>query len=169
METDKWYIRGKKECGEQIRQEFINRGAITDMDDLYCQLIMGNENNLFYLTENCLVSQDVRSQLGKRIIKNWTEIKIKGTKQKVTFKPFDKVLVCDGKGCRWLATFFSRFVEGDLTNNRFKITNGCRYHFCIPYEGNEHLNGMEFSFEHIERYEYDGEKWLQQQIWLKED
>lgn len=154
METDKWYIRGKKGCGKRIRQKFIDSGAVTEMDDLYL-LIFESENALFFLEENCVLGENVFSQLGQRIIENWTEIKIEETKQKVTFKPFDKVLVCDGKGCNWLATFFSRIVEEDLSKNRFKIINGSRYLFCIPYEGNEHLNGEKFSPEHIERYEYD--------------
>jgi len=148
MKTDKWYIRGEKGCGKQIRQEFINRGAVTEMNDLYL-INFESENALFFLEENCVLGENVFSQLGQRIIEKWTEIKINETKQKVTFKPFDKVLVCDGKGCYWLATFFSRIAEGDIT--RFEIINGCRYLFCIPYEGNENMNGKEFSPAHIER------------------
>ena len=57
-------------------------------------------------------------------------------KPKIELKPFDKVLVRDHKSDNWRANLFSHIDK-----------NGCHYcvwaswHYCIPYEGNEHLLG----------------------------
>lgn len=57
-------------------------------------------------------------------------------KPKVELKPFDKVLVRDYKSDNWRANLFSHIDK-----------NGCHHcvwaswHYCIPYEGNEHLLG----------------------------
>jgi len=58
-------------------------------------------------------------------------------KDEQTFKPFDKVLVRDGRGETWRAELFSHTIENDYS---FVCTSGKWMH-CIPYEGNEHLLG----------------------------
>ncbi len=63
------------------------------------------------------------------------------------FKPFDKVIVCDGVDDNWMCSLFSHY---DIGNKKFKhITlNGC-YVYCLPFEGNEHLLGQQFKEEHL--------------------
>lgn len=58
-------------------------------------------------------------------------------KDEPTFKPFDKVLVMDGRGETWRAELFSHTIENDYP---FVCTSG-NWMYCIPYEGNEHLLG----------------------------
>lgn len=51
------------------------------------------------------------------------------------FKPFDKVLVRDGIGDKWLPDIFGYKIG----NCYYCISN--YWNCCIPYEGNEHLVG----------------------------
>lgn len=57
-------------------------------------------------------------------------------KPKVELKPFDKVLVRDNKSDCWRASLFSHI---DKNGNHYCIW--AKWHYCIPYEGNEHLLG----------------------------
>ena len=57
-------------------------------------------------------------------------------KPKVELKPFDKVLVRDHKLDNWRANLFSHI---DKNGNHYCIW--ANWHYCIPYEGNEHLLG----------------------------
>ena len=57
-------------------------------------------------------------------------------KPKVELKPFDKVLVRDNKSDYWRASLFSHI---DKNGNHYCIW--ANWHYCIPYEGNEHLLG----------------------------
>lgn len=57
-------------------------------------------------------------------------------KQKVEFKPFDKVLVRDSYDDMWRACFFSHIRKDEKY-----VTTSFTWKFCIPYEGNEHLLG----------------------------
>lgn len=57
-------------------------------------------------------------------------------KPKVELKPFDKVLVRDTKSDYWRASLFSHI---DKNGNHYCIW--ANWHYCIPYEGNEHLLG----------------------------
>lgn len=81
------------------------------------------------------------------------EIKVEEPKTKPTFKPYGKVLVCKGEGTYWFATFFSCYNPND-TEYYYRAINGNTYSHCLPYEGNEHLNGVKFKPEHIEGYEW---------------
>lgn len=59
------------------------------------------------------------------------------------FKPFDKVLVRDGKEYEWLPALFFRDL-GEGTNYRYKVLplrkgKSSEYSCCIPFEGNENL------------------------------
>ena len=59
------------------------------------------------------------------------------------FKPFDKVLVRDGKEYEWLPALFIR-DRGEGANYRYKVLplrrgNSSEYSCCIPYEGNENI------------------------------
>lgn len=57
-------------------------------------------------------------------------------KPEVKLKPFDKVLVRDSKSNNWRANLFSHI---DKNGNHYCIW--ANWHYCIPYEGNEHLLG----------------------------
>lgn len=54
------------------------------------------------------------------------------------FKPFDKVLVRNSNGERWVASYFSHYRD-DIS---FHYSAGsCYWKYCIPFEGNECLAG----------------------------
>ena len=53
------------------------------------------------------------------------------------FKPFDRVLVRDGEGDKWVASLFSHY--GDDPIFPFATINNNEWVSCIPYEGNEEL------------------------------
>lgn len=54
-------------------------------------------------------------------------------------KPFDKVLIRDDINEKWSINLFSYYDEED-EDFPYICQNG-GYHYCIPYEGNEHLLG----------------------------
>lgn len=59
------------------------------------------------------------------------------------FKPFDKVLVRDGKEYEWFPALFVR-DRGEGANYRYKVLplrsgKSSEYSCCIPYDGNENL------------------------------
>ena len=63
--------------------------------------------------------------------------------KKAMSKPFDKVLVRDGKEYEWLPALFVR-DRGEGANYRYKVLplrsgKSSEYSCCIPYEGNENL------------------------------
>lgn len=75
----------------------------------------------------------------------WVEKEKKAMKAKEQppFKPFDKVLVRDGKEYNWLPALFVR-DRGEGANYRYKVLSlrsgkPSEFSCCIPYEGNEHL------------------------------
>jgi hypothetical protein len=149
-EKEKWYIRGKKGCAEQIRKEFIKRGAD---DPTLDKEFFGEEEFIYYLECGLVRIAEYYSMLGERIIANWKEVKVEEPKPKPTFKPYDKVLACDGNDTYWFATEFSCYNPNDI-GSYYRIIDGVAYKYCLPYEGNEHLNGVKFKQEHIEGYEW---------------
>lgn len=69
--------------------------------------------------------------------------KEKEAREQPDFKPFDKVLVRDGRGFEWFPALFVR-DRGEGANYRFKVLplrsgKSSEYSCCIPYEGNENL------------------------------
>lgn len=71
------------------------------------------------------------------------EKKEKEARDHPAFKPFDKVLVRDGKEYEWLPALFIR-DRGEGANYRYKVLplrkgNSSEYSCCIPYEGNENI------------------------------
>lgn len=148
METNNWYIRGKRGCRELVKQELIKRGATIDINgfpyyDEYC---------VFFVVGGVIFGKSTLSTSGKYIIKNWKEVKVEEPKPKHTFKPYDKVLVCRGEGYYWFATFFSCYNPND-TEHYYRAINNGTYSHCLPYEGNEHLVGVKFKPEHIKDYD----------------
>lgn len=69
--------------------------------------------------------------------------KEKEAREQPDFKPFDKVLVRDGRGFEWIPALFVR-DRGEGADYRYKVLSlrsgkSSEYSFCIPYEGNENL------------------------------
>lgn len=69
--------------------------------------------------------------------------KEKEEREQPAFKPFDKVLVRDGKEYEWFPALFVR-DRGEGANYRYKVLplrsgKSSEYSCCIPYEGNENL------------------------------
>lgn len=72
----------------------------------------------------------------------WEKSKEQGEEQPA-FKPFDKVLVRNGKRCNWLPAFFVR-DRGESIAWRYKVLlihsgKSADFISCITFEGNEHL------------------------------
>lgn len=59
---------------------------------------------------------------------------LRGVKEDIDLKPFDKVLIKDEENDKWEASFFIRKV-GEL----YECMLGLKYKYCVPFEGNEHL------------------------------
>ncbi len=55
------------------------------------------------------------------------------------FKPFEQVLVRDGKGNHWKADYYSHTIPDK--NGDYYSCVGNVWKYCIPYAGNEHLLG----------------------------
>ena len=69
--------------------------------------------------------------------------KEKEAKEQPAFKPFDKVLVRCGRGCKWLPAFFIR-DRGENFASRYNVLplhsrKAADFEHCIPYEGNENI------------------------------
>lgn len=148
METNNWYMRGNRECAEQIKKEFIRRGA---HDPNFKAESFDKTDCLYYLLLGIVHVESDRSVLGQRIVERWVEVRVSEPKPKHTFKPYDKVLMCNAEGKTWFATEFSCYNPND-TEHYYRAINNLTYSHCIPYEGNEHLNGVKFKIEHIEGY-----------------
>lgn len=153
-DEDRWYIRGKKGCTEQIRKEFIKRGA----DDPNLEEMNFEEKTyLYHLVCGFVFIEGADSTLGKRIVKQWNEVTVSEPKPKPMFNPFDKVLMCDGEGegekAFWLATEFACYTQYPEDGYRYRAISSRVYRYCIPYLGNEELNNKRFSFDHIRGYE----------------
>lgn len=61
-------------------------------------------------------------------------------RNKIDFKPFDRVLVRDEDHERWRAALYDQYVTTNGAYPHHVIGGGC-FIQCIPYEGNEHLLG----------------------------
>lgn len=61
--------------------------------------------------------------------------------EKYDFEPFSKVLVRDDVDEEWHISFFARMVidKDDEEVYKFECSNGTRWNYCIPFEGNEAL------------------------------
>ena len=73
METNNnWYIRGKKKCGDLIKEELVKRGA----EVVPSRYNYENPDNVFYVVCG-IVHQTFRLDLmGYRIATHWKEVKI---------------------------------------------------------------------------------------------
>ena len=77
----------------------------------------------------------------------------KEAKEQPAFKPFDKVLVRNGKSCNWLPAFFVRDL-GESFAWRYKVlpihigTVG-NFPSCIPFEGHENVAFTTYDIEDL--------------------
>ena len=140
------FIWGNRERGEEVIKELEKRGATNNgCDGTWA-------NGIYFIHKGKITWVYEKSILGNIIQRYFTEIKLSEPKEKVHFEPFDKVLVCDGYGFVWWATFFSHY---DNTYDCKYCTTAERYKYCIPYTGNEHLIGKECKTEDIEKYDFE--------------
>lgn len=80
METNEnWYIRGNREYAEQIKKEFIKRGA---HDPNFEAESFDQTDCLYYLLLGIIHVESDISVLGKRIVATWKEVKVGEAKPK---------------------------------------------------------------------------------------
>ena len=82
----------------------------------------------------------------------WEKSK-KQSKEQPAFKPFDKVLVRNGKRRNWLPAFFAR-DRGEDFAWRYKVLlihsgKSADFISCIPFDGNEHLAFTDYDIENL--------------------
>lgn len=111
--------------------------------NLYCDGNTGEEE----VCETLLfrkTTEEERKQFfekAERILKgkyNPQTLQVEPVKPVCPFKPFDKVLVRDNDEQAWCANYFSHYKNAP---DYFYVCINGIYHYCIPYEGNEHLLG----------------------------
>lgn len=131
-------------------------GNLIDKDESDDKLVFGKQyeieteyfitNETFYLRisahNELREATEIEAELFKKHYYIWLE-KEKKEMAQPDFKPFDKVLVRDGKEYEWLPALFVR-DRGEGANYRYKVLplrsgNSSEYSCCIPYEGNENL------------------------------
>lgn len=112
----------------------------------------GNEFRLKHLTVNTKdyqkADEEQREFFFESMDKSYTfAVKcgriMRAEKKAPHFKIYDKVLVRNRKQC-WKIDLFSHYVQFGIYNFR---TLGGYYEYCIPFDGNEHLVGVEVKDE----------------------
>ena len=131
-------------------------GKLIDKDESNDNLVFGKQyeieteyfiaNETFYLRisahNELREATENEAELFNKHYSIW-EKKEKEAMAQPDFKPFDKVLVRDGKEYEWLPALFIR-DRGEGANYRYKVLplrrgNSSEYSCCIPYEGNENI------------------------------
>lgn len=131
-------------------------GKLIDKDESKDTLTFGKQyeieteyfiaNETFYL--NISLHDELReateneAELFNKHYSIW-EKKEKEAMEQPDFKPFDKVLVRDGKEYEWLPALFVR-DRGEGANYRYKVLSlrtgkPSEFSCCIPFEGNENI------------------------------
>lgn len=113
--------------------------------NLYCDNNTGEEEVCDTLLFRKATEEERKQFIEKeeRLLKgkyNPETLQVEPVKPKCPFKPFDKVLVRDNIEQEWSASMFSYYDPSEGKNFPYMCLTGC-YHYCIPYEGNEHLLG----------------------------
>ena len=139
------FVRCKRYCFIEIFNYFKN-DDLNDYASLNTTLQIvdiGGEYPIFKdeIVEIRLATDSEKKQLFDALAKEgkaWDAEKklIVDLKPKCEFKPFDKVLVRDEKSDNWRVNLFSHMDKDGWY--RCIYTS---WHYCIPYEGNEHLLG----------------------------
>lgn len=137
-------------------------GKLIDKNESEDTLTFGNQYEIE--TEKFVTDQafDLRISVNKELreaTENEIELfnkhysiwkKEKEAKEKPAFKTFDKVLVRDGRGFKWIPALFVR-DRGEGANYRYEalsIQSGKTSGFssCIPYEGHENFAFTDYDF-----------------------
>lgn len=115
--------------------------------NLYCDNNTGEEEVCATLLFRKATEEERKQFIEKveRILKgkyNPKTLRVEPVKPERPFnlKPFDKVLVRDNIEQEWSASMFSYYDPSEGNDFPYMCLTGC-YHYCIPYEGNEHLLG----------------------------
>lgn len=120
--------RGSKQHPELVREWLASQGA-TNSSDWKC-----NDDRSYYFVVNGLVQYEYASHWIWDIIDH----EVVELKPEHVFQPFEKVLVRESQSSKWDMDIFRRY-EPD--SNRYIGFWFSYWHYCIPYEGNEHLLG----------------------------
>lgn len=143
-------------------------GKLIGKDESYDTLTFGNQyeiENEKFVTDQAFdlrisVHDELREATEGEAIKFhaacslWEEKrKEKKSKEQPPFKPFDKVLVRDGKEYNWLPALFVR-DRGEGANYRYKVLSlrsgkPSEFSCCIPYEGNENIAFTDYDVENL--------------------
>lgn len=110
-------------------EKFVTDQAFDLRISVHNELREATENEAITFQEACTLWKEKRKE--------------KKSKEQPCFKPFDKVLVRDGKEYEWLPALFVR-DRGEGTNYRYKVLSlrsgkPAEFACCIPYEGNENI------------------------------
>lgn len=139
-------------------------GKLIDKNESEDTLTFGNQYEIE--TEKFVTGQafDLRISVNKELreaTENEVELfnkhyaiwkKEKEAKEHPVFKPFDKVLVRDGRGFEWLPALFVR-DRGEGANYRYKVLplrkGSPEYSCCIPFEGHENIAFTTYDIEDL--------------------
>ena len=140
-------------------------GKLIDKNESEDTLTFGNQYEIE--TEKFVTDQafDLRISVNKELreaTENEVELfnkhyaiwkKEKEAMEQPDFKPFDKVLVRDGKEYEWFPALFVR-DRGEGANYRYKVLplrsgKSSEYSCCIPYEGHENIAFTRYDIEDL--------------------
>ncbi len=134
---DDKYLRKYVSVVKQTGMLLVNLDAVCEINHIEnIRLATDAENGEFFsVCDKNGYKWDCENKTLKK--KTDTEQQRSGHKFDIgTLKPFDKVLVRDGKGL-WRPCLFG----ADMIAGYRYFTSGGDYKECVPYEGNEHLVG----------------------------
>lgn len=123
-------IKPKFKAGDRIRHKL--NGNTYKVSSFLSNVCGGGVYNLDGINEIIGKMIDIKEQDNYELLPNKFDI--------TTLKPFDKVLVRDENGQKWMCDIFSYY---DDKNPRYPFWGVGRSNSkqCIPYKGNEHLLG----------------------------
>ena len=143
---DVLFVKCKGTAFIEIFNCYKNKGDLCDyvsLDTTTHELDISGEYGIFKenIMEIRLATKEEKQQLFDTLEKGgkrWDSEKkqVVDLKPKCEFKPFDKVLVRDNKSDNWRVNLFSH----KNVNEPYYCVYAS-WHYCIPYEGNEHLLG----------------------------
>lgn len=120
-------------CTEYGYVDFV---GIDKKDSIYPITIKSKDDLIRFLTKDgYFYSSEIRDKYAEPSLfpahdqRDWSKFVLPKTKVKVTLRPFDKVLVRDGKDRPWTPRLFT-YLEND------SIPYGCMeiyFRYCIPY------------------------------------
>ena len=123
-------IKPKFKIGDRIRHKLT--GKVYEVSSFLSNRYGSGVYEIGIINELIVKIIDIKEQDNYELLPNKFII--------TTLKPFDKVLVRDENGQKWMCDIFSYY---DDKNPRYPFWGAGRSNSkqCIPYEGNEHLLG----------------------------